>query len=356
MTRVRLFLWLALALFAIAPATAQLGLPADKGLPVIVRVGVAFVALESFDEDAGTFQATVDIRVIWEDLRLRLPPDRALDPPLVFRNADAVKRLDGLWTPPIVLTNQVGQASESQSALRTFPDGRAELMRRVTATFKTPFTVDRFPFDRQTLDIEIAMLEEPIGTVALQTRQADLDFSRVAADVDLDGWTLGRVDIAAEPLRGWYGMDHARIVARLHVTRASGEIVAAFFIPLFASLLIPMLALWLNRTEDGVFQVETFELVNLIIGGLFAVIALNFTVNADYAVLASGDNAINRLFTLNYVTLGVCLLVNVAFYRFRVVEGFFGRWVQEQAYAVLTWLIPAIVFTAAIAIVADALA
>ena len=39
------------------------------------------------------------------------------------------------------------------------------------------------------------------------------------------------------------------------------------------AFLIPLLGIWLNRVEDGVFQIETFEFVNLIVGGLFAVIA-----------------------------------------------------------------------------------
>ena len=92
--------------------------------------------------------------------------------------------------------------------------------------------------------------------------------------------------------------------------------------------------------EDGQFQIEPFELVNLIVGGLFAVIALNFTINSIYQVLGSGDNPVNRLFTLNYVTLGVSLLVNILIFRFGVVERVFGRYVQEQLYLFLIWAIP----------------
>ncbi|BCW87889.1 Proton-gated ion channel [Alphaproteobacteria bacterium SO-S41] len=346
--------WLALTAFAL-PAAAQIGLPADKGLPVVVRIGTTFVELQSFDQDAGTFTATVDVRVIWEDLRLRMTPDHALDPPLIYRGTDATDRLQGLWTPPIELINQVGDAAHTEIALRTYPDGRAELMQRTTATFSTPFDVTRFPFDRQKLQVEIATRLEPASNVVLQTRQDDLDFSRAASGAELEGWTLGLVDMRSVPLPGWYGASHSRIVASLAITRNPANLIAAMFIPLFASLLIPMLTIWLNRIEDGVFQIETFELVNLIIGGLFAVIALNFTVNADYAVLSAGDNSVSQLFALNYVTLGICLLVNILFYRYRVFETTLGRYGQEQLFLVLAWAIPVIVLTAAVAIVAVAL-
>lgn len=344
------------ALVLAGPATAQLGLPADKGLPVVVRIGVAFVSIDSFDENDSTFKATVDIRITWEDLRLRLPPDRALDPPLVFREGDAAERLQGLWTPPIVLPNRLDNSPPIQTALRTYPDGRAELMRRVTGTFSTPFEVRRFPFDTQRLEVKVAMLEEPQSRVDLQMRQDDLDFSRAASGAEMDGWTLGRVDLSEDPLPGWYGAEHAQLVAALYVKRDPGDQISAIFIPLLASLLIPLLTIWLNRMNDGVFEIETFELVNLIVGGLFAVIALNFTVNADYGVLASGENAVSQLFALNYVALGVCLLINVFFYRYRFIEARFGRYVQEQAFYYIAWAVPLIVLVIAIAIVMVAVA
>jgi hypothetical protein len=50
-------------------------------------------------------------------------------------------------------------------------------------------------------------------------------------------------------------------------------------------------------------------------------------VNSLYQVLGSGDNPIDRLFVVNYVTLGVRLLVNALLFRFSVVERMFGRYV-----------------------------
>jgi hypothetical protein len=172
----------------------------------------------------------------------------------------------------------------------------------------------------------------------------------------LDGWGLRFVNLLAEPIPGWYGASHATVTASLEIVREPGPIVAAIFVPLLASLLIPLLAIWLNRVEDGVFQIETFELVNIIIGGLFAVIALNFTVNSVYQVLEGGDNPVNRLFALNYVTLAIGLAVNILLFRFRFVERAFGRYVQEQLYLYLVWAIPLLVLTTAASVILVALA
>ncbi|MEJ0043786.1 MAG: hypothetical protein WDM81_16910 [Rhizomicrobium sp.] len=360
------FLLLALGIggFALAgqdepppPATAMPpAMPMEKGTPLVVKAAVAFVEIESFNENESTFKATVDVRLRWEQPSLRQPDDAQTDPPRVFRGDDAKAQLATLWVPQIEIVNEKGEPTYTNLGLRIFPDGTVEMIKRITGEFATPYEVTRFPFDRQKLVIEPAIRNQTADQVVLQFDQDDLDFSQVNPDAELNGWTLKTIALKSEPIKGWYGAMHTRVAAALTIARQPGSVLASIFIPLFASLLIPLLAIWLNHMEDGKFAIETFELVNLIIGGLFAVIALNFTVNQAYEVLSSGDNPVNRLFALNYVTLGLALAINVLFYRFNVVEKLFGRWVQEQVYTYMSWAIPVLVLTMASAIVLVAVA
>lgn len=345
----------ALALFA-APATApaaqaQTTLPTDKGLPLQVKVGVEFMDIAAFKENAGTFNATVDVRLRWQDLRLRRPAEEATDPPNVYLGTEAQAQAAKIWIPAAELVNQRGKPAYTATGLRIYPDGTVEMIKRTNAEFTTAVDVERFPFDRQKLRLAVAIRDQSTDAVALQFDQDDLDFSRTAGGATLDGWELGLVSMRGEPLAGWNGESHPQAMASLEVIRQPSMVVASIFIPLFASLLIPMLSIWLNRVEDGKLQIETFELVNIIIGGLFAVIALNFTIYSAYEVLGSGDNSVSRLFALNYIALGIGLLVNVLLFRFGVVERLFGRYVQEQLYLVLTWAIPLLVLTTATAII-----
>jgi hypothetical protein len=59
---------------------------------------------------------------------------------------------------------------------------------------------------------------------------------------------------------------------------------------------------------------------------------------------------------LNYVTLGISLLINVLLFRFSVVERLLGRYVQEQLYLFPMWAIPLLVLTMVSAVVLVALA
>ncbi len=347
-------------LAGLAPATAaeppKPGLPTGKGLPVQVKVGVAFLAVDSFSENSGSFKATVDLRLRWTDLRLRRAGVETSGPPRVLRGADAQVQLAELWAPKVEVLNQRGEPSYSVLGLRIYPDGQVEMTRRISGEFSTAVDVSRFPFDKQDLKLELAIRDQTADQVSLEYEQDDLDFSRAIAAAKLDGWEIGLVELASEPMSGWYGASHARVTASLEIARVPDALIASIFVPLFASLLIPLLGIWLNRVEDGVFQIETFEFVNLIVGGLFAVIALNFTVNTAYSVLGTGDNPVSRLFALNYIALGTSLMVNVLMFRFNVVGRFFGRYVQEQLYFFLIWAIPLLMLTMATSIILVAMA
>ena len=90
------------------------------------------------------------------------------------------------------------------------------------------------------------------------------------------------VSLQRDVVNGWYGQYLARVTVSFAVQRRAGGAAALIFVPLLASLSIPLLAIWLNRMEEGEFQIEAFEQANVILGGLVAVIALNFTLNAEY--------------------------------------------------------------------------
>jgi hypothetical protein len=347
----------ALVLLLLAgPAAAETALPAENGLPIRVKAAVTFAEVQSFSENNATFKATVDVRLRWQVQSLRRPAEEATDPPRVFRGAAAQAQLATLWVPNVELTNQRGNPSYTTFGLRIYPDGQVELTRRTTAEFATPYEVERFPFDRQTLQIELAIRDQTSDVVALGFDQRDLDASRAAAETHLEGWDLLHVTLRSEPLPGWYGATHSHVVASLEIVRHPGPTATAIAIPLFATLLIPFLTIWLNRVKDGQLQLEAHSLINLLIGGLFAVIAFNLSVNTRYPALSVGDSLVSRLIALSYVTLGIAFLINLMLIRFRVVERLLGRFTQEQCYLVLRWAFPVLVISMAGAMILSAIA
>jgi hypothetical protein len=334
------------------PPTPDLtSLPLGKGLPVIVRVGLYFQSVTAFDDNQGVFTGTVDMRLRWEDPRLRYAAEVTPRGFQEFRGPKADQKLKEIWVPQVAFTNLKGSPSFETTSLRIFPDGWVEVMQRTTGQFAIPTDSGAFPFDKQTLGVEITVRRETTGEASLVVLQEDIDFSRPAQDLSIAGWTPGLVSVKRYTQPGWYGEFHSGLVVGLNVARNSRNAVATVFIPLLASLLIPMLAIWMNSTEEGEFKIDTFELGNIIVGGLFAVIALNFTINAAYSSVATGDNTVTRLFGLNYVTLGVGLAIVVLLYRYNVPKRLFGRYVQEQMFSYLSWAVPLLVLGTALAFI-----
>jgi hypothetical protein len=330
-------------------------LPLAGGLPVIVRTALRFEQIAVIDENEGSCTATVDLRLRWRDTRLAYPKeDGALFKN--FKDTAAEARMAEIWVPRVELANTVGSPSFRTVSLRIYPDGQVELMQRTSTKFATSFDPQRFPFDQQKLAAEVVVRGDDQDRVVLDYHQDDLDFSSGGSSRHLDRWALGLTNIRREPLPGLYDMLHSRLWVELQIQRRFTMAMAPIFIPLFASLLIPLMAVYMNRVEDGEFQIEAFELCNIVIGGLFAVIALNFTVNSAYPMLGDADNTVTRLFGLNYLVLGAALTIIITLFRFNLVQRACGKYVQEQLYLSIVWAGPLLVLATAIALLLVAMA
>lgn len=352
--------WLLAALFSLyaVGAAAQddpTELPWGQGFPVLIRAGLSFVEVQAITENEGTFTATVDMRLRWRDLRLAYPANAKAAGYQEYRNDAAEKRLGEIWNPGVVFANMVGEPTYQKRGLRISPNGQVELMQRTTATFTASFPLDKFPFDRQKLNVDLVSRLEPVQRVQLDFRQDELEFSNTRYVTEIDGWIPGLVELAQAPVAAWRGEINTGMQVALVVKRDQGSLLATIFVPLFASLLIPLLVVWLNRIEDGEFVVDSFELTNISIGGLFAVVALNFTVNSSFVNLAVGNNPVMQLFGLNYAILGLSIAIGIALYRFNAIKKLAGPYIQEEFFTYINWAIPVLVFSTGAAMMAMAL-
>jgi len=331
--------------------TLMTEIPKDKGLPLPVKTGVNFVNVESISENDGTFQAVVDIRFQWQDLRLKFTPKDVSVSYHEYTDSDSTNQFSALWIPTYEIANAVGAPTVQKRMMRIFPDGRVEIMERITGAFTVNFDVERFPFDTQELNVDILAKKEKANQLNFVFNQDELQFSSLGNEMDIQGWTAEIVNLSRTYKESWYGQSQSVLKAALVVRRKSGSVFFTLFLPLIASLLIPLLAIWLNRYEENGFAVDGFELANIVIGGLFAVVALNFTVNSSYIPLSVTNNTIMQLFGLNYLTLAISFAISIVLYRFHSVSYFFNRHFEKEFYLYLNWAIPLLVYLAAVFII-----
>ena len=207
---------LLLCFFSIAHAQDNnLTIPIDKGLPVIVRTALYYNDLKAFNDNQETFEATTDLRLIWEDPRLSYQESENVYDYKEFRASHAEEEIAKIWTPKIQFANQVGEPTFSERRLRFYPTGKVELMIRTTAIYKTPIDGSHFPFDHQRLEIHIAVREDTLENVVLDFLSEDMEFSRASKNATLKDWTLSWVNLKRQVIHGWNGDHYAQVIASL---------------------------------------------------------------------------------------------------------------------------------------------
>ncbi len=315
-------------------------IPLGKGLPVVVQIALMVTEVKYFDDVKGEFEATTDLRLSWRDPRLRFPTRQVIPEYREFRAADAEERLSHLWQPNVQIENLVENSGYEGKRLRIYSNGVVETIARKTGRYTTAVSVKKFPFDRQALRFEFVVRDQTTDDVLLDFQQDDEQFSRPAPNVKVAGWKLGDVALASGLLPGWNGDRYSTMTAGLVLDREPNTGMTTIFIPLFASLLIPLLALWMNKPQLDGFELPAFELANMGIGGLFSVIALSFAVSSSYPMIAGSDNTVTQLFALNYATLAIALSIMVAFFRFNLVKRLTTSHVQIEVFRFLMWSLP----------------
>jgi hypothetical protein len=93
----------------------------------------------------------------------------------------------------VAFTNLKGSPSYETTSLRIFPNGWVEVMQRTTGQFTIPTDTGAFPFDKQTLGVEITVRRETTREASLVVLQEDIYFSRPAQHLSIAGWTPGLV-------------------------------------------------------------------------------------------------------------------------------------------------------------------
>jgi ABC-type transport system substrate-binding protein len=250
-----------------------------------VYVGVYLLDVSDLDLKAGRFKADARVWLKWKG--------GETPPPVLFDNAE----LDG----------KDELSNESEGDWRT-------VQWRVQGTFRGEFPLQDFPFDAQTLSIDVSLPESAGHLVP------DLAASGMAERFSITGWDYER---AFRPTvdAHTYGSDFGSIAREgettavdrvrftLHLARPLEPYLLKFLLPLAIILLMAVLALFLPVSE---LEVRSAMGVT----ALLSVVAFHFS-QADSLPDVSYLVAADKLFLGAYVLCIVTLVVTVASFNVR---------------------------------------
>src|SRR5262249_15255417 len=136
--------------------------------------------------------------------------------------ADVDDRLATMWHPDVAFSNQTGEATASRRTLRIGGMGDIELRQRTTAQFATSFDLGQFPFDRQSLHLNLVSRRERSTLLGFNVRDDDLSFSQASRRTAIDGWAPVRVAVTQKSEPSWYGESQEGLDFSLDVVRRPG--------------------------------------------------------------------------------------------------------------------------------------
>lgn len=230
------------------PASAQQTLDdtptavSPPSLPTEVAVGVYLIGLSEVSEPSDPFP-TVDLEVFvnvaWSDRRLAFGD---VGEPMVFQQEEAEEKLTEIWSPDVEIQNEVEQRQTESVQLTIFPDGSVDYEERFGATLNAELDLHRFPFDRQTLDMELQAFVWDSDEMVFTPNEAQTGFD---AGFLTPEWTVtgvealigSRLDVRDE-------REFSTYTFRVHADRHAGHYLLRFVLPLFFVMTLTWLAFW----------------------------------------------------------------------------------------------------------------
>ena len=181
--------------------------------PVDVEIGIFIIDIINVDEVTESFTADFLINLKWHDPRLS---EKALG----FSLEDYKLSLDDIWHPNIHPINLRELTEEKDRDVEIDSDGKIRFSERIYGELSSPLNLNEFPFDIQSLNIQIASFEYGPQDVIFIIDSAKTGIVDVSF---LGGWdiieNISNVDV--DPMRGVAGA-HTRLVHSIVIERHVG--------------------------------------------------------------------------------------------------------------------------------------
>jgi hypothetical protein len=278
-------------------------LPTGVELPVKVRVGLTVLNITEIKEVAGRARLYIEVTQRWTDPRRRFDAAQAGAARIDRVGGDAERFVGSIWTPGLVVDNQISPPQARTIAVSAFADGGIVTVERYEADFRIAMDMSAFPFDRQDITLSFSLPRYARQEAILVSTETDRLFSRVESRLSVIDWRPLALSFVYDESTGWNARSYSRLHATVAIERLSGRFILRLFIPICAVLAVSIFLLWM----PGVHPKEKGSLV---FSALLALTAISFTFEASFPGSISLNTPIAMIISLGYFYLIIVLLID----------------------------------------------
>lgn len=294
--RIRFFLSLLIAWSGcLVTASAQEVEVSAPSKPVVVKAGFYLVDLTGIQESSQTFDADFYFSFQWMDPRLKFEGSE----PRIYLEGRATQKLEEIWWPQIEFLNTSDSAITNQE-LEITPEGKVSYTIGVSAKFRGLFRLQRFPFDRQVLDVRIQSFAFTNDEVIFEINPA---LSGTAEHMAFEGVTLqsATAHIKTVEVKGW-NESYSEFRVSLDVVRKSQFYLWTIFVPV-------SLVFFISCTVFLIPVDQLHDRVGITLTAILACIATQFAMSFNLPQI-SYLTRIDLFFAIAYVMMGLQVVMS----------------------------------------------
>jgi hypothetical protein len=262
--------------------------------PVPVKVELLVLKLEDISNPLSGFSGIIRLGTVWTDPRLAFDKKEKGVSRIMLDDEEALKKLDSIWNPSLKIKNILRTPQKQHHGLIINSDGKVEYILTVTGEFEVPLDTKAFPFDEQTLVLDIESTKNTMADMRIVHEVEEETDSGITIGASTPLWYLHGFHTKMKTLRGWNGYLYENIRFFIKAKRASATYVPMIFFPFFMVMLFPLILLWVSN-------INIMAKISVVLSSLLALITLQFTITLKYPDSSVVDSLLLKVFGIGYM-------------------------------------------------------
>jgi hypothetical protein len=224
-------------------------MPPDPDGPTPVRFGVFVEDLRDIDAVSSSYRLIGTLTVIWCDPRLAFDPVAEGAAQKIFSGPEAEAESERIFTPQAFPVNQLDGIDIMERVLRVRHDGMVTLDLNIGMLLAANFDLRRFPFDRQTLEIEIESFAWNVDQLVFVEDTAATGFSEEFEPPEWEIVGVRAEEKAVDVIRS--SRPVSRLVLAIDIKREAGFYLWKVFLPLLLIVALSWSIFWMVDERFG---------------------------------------------------------------------------------------------------------
>ena len=267
----------------------------------LVGLGLYVINISNVNAVENTYRLEGLIDLVWCDPRLKFNAKDQRNQQQVYLEEDAATKIQRIWWPSITFVNEVGEYFRKNEELVISSDGTVEYKERFSVELKSFFDLRKFPFDEQTLDVEIESFAWDENSLKLNKEDKRIGFS---PHLNLPEWEIGDSEIDIQQSQEIRSQKpFSKFLMHIKLIRKPGFYLWKVIIPLIILVIISWSVFWM--IGESLADRISFSLT-----GILTVVAYQFLISENLPNI-SYLTLMDAILSLSFLAMALTVAENI---------------------------------------------